>query len=182
MNRYSRFTLALLLAAATVSAHAQAPKGKDMPQITEAKRMKGYKQEKQALSPAERDGVTRLGAMSVRIVQRYLPRVKADNITAHTLDRAYSAWLKDKRADRPTPARVIPALGVRLAMVTLKTCKGTWYHVKDNYGEALAVEFKKSAHQVYPIDSVNKRYERHERGFFVKLHKVYLLACHDKLK
>lgn len=182
MNRYTRLTLALLLAALPLASHAQAPKSKDVPQITEAKRMKDYKQEKHALSPAEREGLKKLGARSVHIVQRYLPRARANRITARTLDWAYDAWLKDKRADRPKADSVIPAFGVRLAMITLKSCKGTWYHVKDNYGEALALEFAHPRRQIYPIDSVNKRYEHHERGFFAKLHKVYLLACHDKLK
>jgi hypothetical protein len=177
MTRHASLALTLaLLAAVPAVSHAN-----DAP-VTEARRMEGYKQEKQVLSAAEREGMAKLDEESVRIVQRYLPRIKAERITAHTLDRAYDAWLADTRPDRPADNVVIPALGVRLGMLTLKTCKGAWYHVKDNYGEALAVEFEKSGQQVYPIESVNKRYERHERDFFADLHAVYLQACHGKLK
>ncbi len=174
-HRSLALTLALLAAAPAVSHANDAP-------VTEARRMEGYKQEKHALSPAEREGMAKLNAESARIVQRYLPRIEAERITAHTLDRAYDAWLADRRTDRPSADRVVPALGVRLGMLTLKTCKGAWYHVKDNYGEALAIEFEKSGQQDYPIDSVNKRYERHERDFFADLHTVYLQACRGKLK
>lgn len=183
MARQTAFALTLaLLAAVPAVSHANDAPNADAAPVTEARRMEGYKQEKQALSAAEREGMAKLDAESVRIVQRYLPRIKAARITAHTLDRAYDAWLADTRADRPADNVVIPALGVRLGMLTLNTCKGAWYHVKDNYGEALAIEFEKSGQQVYPIDSVNKRYERHERRFFGDLHTVYLQACHGKLK
>lgn len=183
MARHTSLALTLaLLAAVPAVSHAQGSPDAGAAPVTEARRMEGYKQEKHALSPAEREGMAKLDAESVRIVQRYLPRIKPEGITARTLDRAYDAWLADTRADRPSDNVVIPALGVRLGMLTLKTCKGAWYHVKDNYGEALAVEFEKSGQQVYPIDSVNKRYERHEQHFFADLHTVYLQACRGKLK
>lgn len=182
MNRNAQLVLAFLFATAMPLCLAETPKPAGGMPATEASHVEVFKQEKHVLTPAERDGVVKLGRDSARIVQRYLPRIKANRITARTLDRAYDAWVKDGRAGKPAAEQVIPAFGVRLGMLALHSCKGTWYHVKDHYGEALAIEFTKTGRRIYPIDSVNKRYEQHTQGFFAKLHKVYLLACQGQMK
>jgi hypothetical protein len=180
MTRYALLALALLFAA---TAHAtDTPPATALPPITKHNVSKDFKQEKRALNPKEVHAVATLNARSLEIVQRYLPGVSAESITAHTLDLAYDAWLKDARADKPSPDRVIPAFGVRLGTLTLKSCRGDWLHVKDNYGEAVAIEFGRSGQQIYPVDSVNKRYSRGERNFFASLSKLYLIACNGKLK
>ncbi len=178
MTRSSLFVLALFASAAWADA---APSG-TLP-LTSAPMAKDFKQETRALTPGEERAVARLNAASVDIVRRYVPGVQEAAITPQTLDRAYSAWLKDGRADKPDANAVIPALGARIGTLALGACKGgRWLHVKDNYGEALAIAFGDSGRQAYPLDSVNKRYSRGEVGFFGDLAKLYLMACKGTLK
>lgn len=179
MIRHALFALALLASAAACAADAPPPG--TLP-LSAAPGPKNFKQETRALTPGETRAVARLNADSLGIIQRYVPGVQESDLTPQTLDRAYAAWLKDGRADKPDANAVIPAFGVRLGMLALKSCKGDWLHVKDNYGEAVAIEFGHSGRQVYPVDSVNKRYSRGEAGFFVDLATLYRQACTGALK
>lgn len=172
MTRHALFALALFAAAAACAADAPGT----LP-LTSAPGPRNFKQETRALTPGEVRAVARLNTASLGIVQRYVPGVQENDLTPQTLDRAYTAWLKDGRADKPDANAVIPAFGVRLGMLALKSCKGDWLHVKDNYGEAVAIEFGHAGRQVYPIDSVNKRYSRGEAGFFADLDTLYRQAC-----
>lgn len=174
------FGFTLFLSAAAYAGEA-APAG--APPHTSATLPKDFKQEKRALTPGEQRAVARLNAASVGLVQRYVPGVREEAITARTLDRAYAAWLKDARADKPDADKVVPAFGVRMGTLAIASCKGGhWLHVKDNYGEAVAVAFGDTGRQVYPLDSVNKRYSRGEEGFFADLDALYQQACNDTLK
>ncbi len=179
MTRYALFALTLLFAAGACA--GEAPPGA-LP-LTSSPMPKDFKQETRALTPGETRAVARLNARSLLIVQRYVPGMQENDLTPQTLDRAYGAWLKDARADKPDANAVVPAFGVRIGMLALKSCKGSsWLHVKDNYGEAVAIQFGNSGRQAYPIDSVNKRYSSGENGFFAELDQLYRRACAGPVK
>ncbi len=182
MNRPALHLLACtLLFACTAACAADAPAADSLP-ITKSEMAKDYAQQTRALTPEETQELARLNAYSLQIIRiYYLPTVEENDITPEILDRAYAAWLKDLRSKRD-PETKAAAFGVRLGMLALKSCPGAWLHVHDNYGDTVAIEFRDSKKQVYPIDSVWKRYKREESGFFADLYNAYLLACHDKLK
>lgn len=175
---------ALLIAAAAVSAapaRAADTPATDAVPVTKTEMAKDYAQQTKALTPAETKQLAELNALSLRIINMYVPNTREDDITPEILDRAYAAWLKDLRT-KHDPDAYTAAFGVRLGMLTLQPCNGAWIHVQDNYGDTLAVEFRNTSQQIYPIDSVRKRYSRQEVGFFAAMYKVYLQACHKQLK
>ncbi|HEY6020957.1 MAG TPA: DUF3806 domain-containing protein [Candidatus Paceibacterota bacterium] len=150
--------------------------------IQKGKAVEGFSQQKRKLTRDESKDLAEMEETCFQIVQLYLPRIKKADVSAEVLDQAYELWLQDKNKDKPGPNTVILAFGVRLGSLALKASPGSWYHVKDNYGEGLAIEFRKSGQQIYPIDSIQKRYARQESGFFSNLYKMYLLAANDMLK
>lgn len=150
--------------------------------LTTSKAAEGFSQKIRGLNQNEMKELKQMESTALRLVQRYVPEIKKNGVTAKVLDQAYTSWLKDKSRSKPAPDELIPAFGVQLGNLALKECKGNWVHVTDNYGEGLAIDFLKSNQQVYPIDSVYKRFDRQEDDFFVSLFKVYVLAGNDKLK
>ncbi len=169
---------ALLFASAAACA-ADAPTSN--PPAAQSETARDYAPQTRALTPEEAQELARLNAYSLEIIRTYYPAIEEKDITPEILDRAYAAWLKDLRI-KLDPEAKIAALGVRLGMLALKSCPGTWLHVHDNYGDTVAIEFRDSRKQIFPADNAWKRHNRQESGFFADLYKKYMQECHGQAK
>jgi len=98
------------------------------------------------------------------------------------LDITFKKWLSDKSvftllknyeidediSDKPTADMIVLGLGAILGNLIIDETGANWVLVKDDYGETHGIYFESPTfkHMNYPFDSIYKRVNSRETGFF----------------
>ena len=90
----------------------------------------------------------------------------SDPITAEALDVVFAEWIEDESSRRMPAEDLILVLGISFGNYLCESLSMQWIELTDSGGTTYAVRHEKAEVYCFPIESVKKRVESGELGFF----------------
>lgn len=90
----------------------------------------------------------------------------AEMLSPAELDALFARWMGDEAGDKPCSDETANALGAAYGEFVCRTCGMHWEVITDEHGSAWAIAKPGTTIKAFPIESVRKRIESREHGFF----------------
>jgi hypothetical protein len=97
---------------------------------------------------------------------------EAQVVEPRLLDRAFASWLNGKTLSRTSPQEIANALGAAFGDYLVRTLDMRWVVATDENGTAFALRHEAGETMVFPVQSVLKRIETRQSGFFFDIARV----------
>lgn len=141
---------------------------------------------KYSLAPITQDDAAWLNdcrSAAVGLIERYDPAFDgSDQRLAASLDRTFEAWMKDPRVDRAEPAFVVNALGAMSAELAIRRLGFEWCWLTDEQERLLAIHHRAANKIAYPMNTVQKRVDSGDWGFFERVFDVLAHEVNSQVK
>jgi hypothetical protein len=86
------------------------------------------------------------------------------------LDRAFEAWLKSSDSRGYMPDAVVAIMGAAFGEFCARTLSMRWVAIRDQYGKSAGLIGVEAAVTCFPYDTVAKRIDDEEFGFFLPVY------------
>jgi len=123
-----------------------------------------------ALTAEERSQLETAQQQAVSMIARYLGPEASGPVDLKKLDKAFSLWVQDTSDAKESADQAALYFGTVFGQVMVDTLDMHWVMVTDQYGTSYGIQYKETTVLTFPIDSVAKRIDRGETGFFEGLY------------
>ena len=123
-----------------------------------------------ALTEEERSQLEAAQQQALSMLARCLGPQASGPVDLKKLDETFSLWMQDTSEDKESADQAALYLGTVFGQVMVDTLDMHWVMVTDQYGTSYGIQYKDTKILTFPIDSVAKRIDRGETGFFEGLY------------